>query len=67
LAVSGVKPGDEVITATNTCGPTISAIMVLGAVPIFADAELASYTICISDTEKKITRRTKSHNASLFI
>src|SRR5258708_25755270 len=36
LAAAGVGAGDEVITVPNTAGPTVSAIQVLGARPVFA-------------------------------
>lgn len=58
LLAAGVKTGDEVITATNTCGPTISAIMACGAVPVLIDADPDSYCIDISKIEEKITKKT---------
>ena len=36
---SGVEPGDEVITAPNTCVPTIVGIERAGAVPVLADVD----------------------------
>jgi dTDP-4-amino-4,6-dideoxygalactose transaminase len=32
-----VGPGDRVVTVANTCAPTISAIRLAGATPVFAD------------------------------
>lgn len=37
LRALGVGPGDEVITVSNTCAPTIAAIRETGAVPVFVD------------------------------
>src|SRR6478752_4553429 len=37
LAAAGVIAGDEVITVPNTAVPTVSAIRVLGARPVFVD------------------------------
>jgi aminotransferase EvaB len=37
LMALGVGHGDEVITVSNTCVPTISAIELTGATPVFVD------------------------------
>lgn len=42
LRALGVGPGDRVLTAPNTANPTCCAISVIGAVPMFADIDLAS-------------------------
>lgn len=60
LVAAGVGPGCQVITATNTCGPTVSAIMAAGAEPVFADADAVSYTIDPGAVERKITKKTKA-------
>lgn len=59
LLAGGVKPGDEVITAVNTCVPTISAIMACGAVPILIDPDPVSYCLDVSQIAKKITKKTR--------
>ena len=37
LMALGVGPGDEVITVANTCVPTVAAIRLTGADPVFVD------------------------------
>src|SRR5262249_10937185 len=39
LRAAGVDTGDEVITAANTCVPTVAAIEAAGAVPVLADVD----------------------------
>lgn len=45
LAACGIKPGDEVITASITDIGTCSAILLCGAIPVFADLDPRAYTI----------------------
>ncbi|MHA6483232.1 DegT/DnrJ/EryC1/StrS family aminotransferase [Paenibacillus sp. strain BS8-2] len=60
LESMGIGPGDEVITTAFTFYATAEAIARLGAVPVFADIDPASYNLCPVDTEKRITPRTKA-------
>jgi dTDP-4-amino-4,6-dideoxygalactose transaminase len=60
LKASGIGPGDEVITVSNTAVPTISAIDASGAAPVFADIEENSFNIDPSGIEPAITARTKA-------
>jgi aminotransferase EvaB len=53
-----IKKGDEVITASNTAIPTISAIVNSGAKPVLVDIK-EDYLIDADKIEKKITKRTK--------
>src|SRR3989338_5025545 len=39
MVALGVKPGDEVITVPNTAMPTVSAISIVGATPVFVDVD----------------------------
>jgi len=60
LRALGVGPGDEVITVPNTAIPTVSAIRMAGALPVFVDADEST---CLMDTaaiEKAITSRTRA-------
>jgi len=54
-----IKKGDEVITASNTAIPTISAIINSGAKPVLVDIK-DDYLIDTNQIEKKITKKTKA-------
>lgn len=54
-----IKKGDEVITASNTAIPTISAIINSGAIPKLVDIR-DDYLIDCSKIEKTITKKTKA-------
>ena len=55
----GVKKGDEVITTSNSFVASVSAIVHLGAKPVFVDV-LPDQTMDPSLLEKKITKKTKA-------
>jgi len=59
LMAINIKKGDEVITASNTAIPTISAIVNSGAKPILVDIN-NDYLIDINSIEEKITKKTKA-------
>ena len=59
LMASNIKSGDEVITVSLTAIPTISAIVSVGARPVFVDVN----KYCLIDEKKiinKITKKTKA-------
>ncbi|MCO5144085.1 MAG: DegT/DnrJ/EryC1/StrS family aminotransferase [Oligoflexia bacterium] len=58
LKILGIKPGDEVITASNSWISSASAIALTGAIPVFADV-LDDQNIDPQDVRKKITAKTK--------
>ncbi|RPA63843.1 DegT/DnrJ/EryC1/StrS family aminotransferase [Shewanella frigidimarina] len=60
LILSGVKPGDEVITTSMTAEPTNIAILQVGAIPIFADVDILSGNLEPSSIEDKIGNKTKA-------
>jgi dTDP-3-amino-3,4,6-trideoxy-alpha-D-glucose transaminase len=60
LAAVGVAPGDEVITAPNTCIPTIVGIERAGAVPVLADVDPVTYTLDPEQVERRVTGRTRA-------
>lgn len=59
LRALGVRPGDEVITVSNTAAPTIVAIDAVGAVPVFVDVEPDTYLMDVSQLAAAITERTR--------
>jgi dTDP-4-amino-4,6-dideoxygalactose transaminase len=60
LQAAGVKPGDEVITTSNTFFATVESTARLGAVPVFADIDEESLNLNPAFTEEKITPKTKA-------
>jgi dTDP-4-amino-4,6-dideoxygalactose transaminase len=60
LMALDVGPADEVILPSYTFFATASAVTRLGAVPIFADIDPATYLVDPADVEKKMSRRTKA-------
>jgi len=60
LAAVGVGPGDEVVTAANTCVPTVAGICASGAKPVLADIDAATCTLDPAAFEAAITPRTKA-------
>ncbi len=59
LKAVGVKPGDEVISVTNTFYATIGAIVAVGARPVLVDSD-DRYQIDVRAIEKAITPRTRA-------
>jgi aminotransferase EvaB len=60
LASAGVAAGDEVITVPNTAVPTVSAIQILGARPVFVDIRDDDFLMDVGQIEAAITPRTKA-------
>ncbi|MBZ5702641.1 MAG: DegT/DnrJ/EryC1/StrS family aminotransferase [Acidobacteriia bacterium] len=60
LLASGVGPGDEVITTSNTFIATAEAISYTGAKPVFVDIDPATANIAPQAVEKAITPRTRA-------
>lgn len=60
LLAAGVGPGDEVITVPFTFVATAAAIRYTGAVPVFVDINLDSYTMDPAQIERAITPKTKA-------
>ncbi len=55
-----IGPGDEVITAAFGFIATAEAIVAVGAAPIFADIDLATYTLDPAAVTSAMTSRTKA-------
>ena len=60
LHAVGVEPGDEVITAANTCVPTVAAIEQAGGVPVLVDVDPETRTLDPARLEEAIGARTRA-------
>ncbi|WP_410603663.1 DegT/DnrJ/EryC1/StrS family aminotransferase [Amycolatopsis sp. lyj-90] len=59
LQALGIRPGDEVITVSNTAAPTVVAIDGTGATPVFVDVREDDFLMDTGQVEAAITERTK--------
>jgi len=55
----GVGPGDEVIVPSLTFIASVNVICHVGAIPVFADVDPATYNLHPRDAAQKITARTR--------
>lgn len=60
VAALGIGPGDEVIVPAYTLTATATAVLMNGAVPIFADIDERTFCVDPKSVEKQITKRTKA-------
>jgi dTDP-3-amino-3,4,6-trideoxy-alpha-D-glucose transaminase len=60
LRAAGVEPGDEVVTAANTCVPTVVGIEAAGAVAVLADVEEETQTLSADALDAALTQRTRA-------
>lgn len=60
LRAGGIEPGDEVIVPAITFIASATAVVSVGAVPIFVDVDAATCQISASAIEAAITPRTKA-------
>ena len=56
----GVKDGDEVITSTYVCSAVLNAIYLAKAKPVLVDVNPDDFNISLTETKKKLTRKTKA-------
>lgn len=56
----GLKPGDEVITASFTYVATAEVIALLGLTPVLVDVDPLTFTIDVTAVERNITPKTKA-------
>lgn len=56
----GIKAGDEVITSPYSFFATSGSIVRLGATPVYADIDPASFNIMADQIEARITKNTKA-------
>jgi CDP-4-dehydro-6-deoxyglucose reductase, E1 len=55
-----IRKGDEVITIAAGFPTTVTPIIQFGAIPVFVDAELPSYSIDVNELDKALTNKTKA-------
>ncbi|PMN67375.1 DegT/DnrJ/EryC1/StrS family aminotransferase [Enterovibrio norvegicus] len=60
LKAMGIGPGDEVITTPRTFIASASAIVAVGAKPVFADVEIENQNISADTISKVLTPETKA-------
>lgn len=59
LLAIDVGPGDEVVTVANTCAPTIAAIRLTGATPVFTDIRREDLMMNVGRVRSLLTERTR--------
>lgn len=60
LGACGIGPGDEVIVPPYTMSASATAILMMNAIPVFADIEENTFCINPKEIKKVITPRTKA-------
>ncbi len=60
LLALGIGSGDEVVTVANTAVPTVSAIRVVGATPVFCDVDPHTALMDLEHLDSAITERTRA-------
>lgn len=60
LRALGIRPGDEVIVPALTFVAPAAAVRAVGALPIFADIDLETWTLDPEAVQRQITRRTQA-------
>jgi dTDP-4-amino-4,6-dideoxygalactose transaminase len=60
LVAAGAGPGDQVITAANTCVPTASAISMAGCLPVLVDVDPDNFNLDPAKLEHAIGPRTRA-------
>lgn len=56
----GIGPGDEVLTPANSFIASSSSISFTGAIPKLVDCQQDSYTIDLTDAQRKLTKKTRA-------
>lgn len=60
LMALGIGQGDEVITQANSFNATVTAIRMVGAIPVLVDADEKSFLMDVSQVPAAVTSRTRA-------
>ena len=60
LKAGGITSGDEVITVSHTAIPTVSAIVAVGAVPVFVDVDADTWVMDVGKVKAAVTAKTRA-------
>lgn len=60
LKALDIGPGDEVIVPSHTAVPTVAAVVMAGATPVYVDVEPDFYTLNVAKVEAACNGRTKA-------
>ena len=60
VLLAGVKPGDEVITTAQTMLATTTAILMVGAKPVYADVEYETGNLNVEDILSRVNNKTRA-------
>jgi dTDP-3-amino-3,4,6-trideoxy-alpha-D-glucose transaminase len=60
LRAAGIGAGDEVVTAANTCIPTVAGIVLAGATPVLADVDRRTLTLDPASAAQAVGPRTRA-------
>lgn len=60
MIVAGIGPGDEVICPSMSYIATANSVQYVGATPVFAEVQPATYNLDPVDAERRITSKTKA-------
>ena len=60
LRAAGIGPGDEVIVPSYTFVSTATSVLLVGALPVFADMDPQNYCLDPEDAARRLTSRTRA-------
>ena len=60
LRALGIQPGDEVIVPCYTFISTATSVLMVGAIPVFADIDPGSYCLDPADVSRRVTPMTRA-------
>lgn len=60
LIALNIREGDEVIVTPRSFIASVSSIVTIGAIPVFADVDPNTQNLCLDSIEKAITDKTKA-------